>query len=322
MRGEKLYIRANEEKPQVDVLFDKGLQRGVYCGFETLDPYYTLKRGVTTYLYGAPFSGKTELWLDILVTLSEIYGYHHFVYVPETGNAAEIIAELISKVARKHFYKQFPGHINEQEYHRHMDWVHEYFVILDPKDKSVSIEDFYQQAEAAQAEYGIKFDTTTCDPFNELKHNLKEEDGRQDLYIENKLGLIRRDAVKNNRHNAIITHCRDQQKEKTKGVDGKDKFYYPIPSAREVSGGQAWYRKAMNMICVWRPPAGVPDDNGQPMEENEVHVIIQKYKPKGTGKIGTVKLFYDVTMNRYYEKHDGSKRYAGKRLEKSNQFPY
>jgi hypothetical protein len=67
------------------------------------------------------------------------------------------------------------------------------------------------------------------------------------------------------------------------------------------------------MISVWRPPFKLKDENGEPYEENEVHLTIQKYKPKGVGKRGTCKLYFDVTANRYYELHDGLKRYPAKR---------
>ena len=316
---QKIFFRVNEFRNDVEKLYEKGITRGVYAGYETLHEYYSIKMGVTTYIYGAPFSGKTEFWLDVLVTLSELYGYKHALYTPETGSKDEIVAELISKKARKPFYKQFNGHIEDAEYWQVIDWVNEYFFIIDP-DTDITPEEFLGAVKDIEQTYDIRIDTTVCDPFNELKHNFKNDDGRQDLYIENRLGMIRRDAQKNKRHNAVITHVGHQELSRGKNRDGVEANYYKPPTPQQIAGGQAWYRKAMNLICVYRPPSTFLDpETGAPHEENEVHIMIQKFKPKGTGKRGTVKLYYDINSNRYYEKINGDRRYAGKQLLKYDQ---
>ncbi len=308
----KLFYRLDETTADLDRLYEHGITRGVYLGFETMHEYLTLKLKGTTYIYGSPFSGKTEVWFEILCNLSEFYGWRHAIYSPETGEAHDIFAELISKRARKPFYKNLPNQINEQEYFKEREWVNEHFYVIDPKDKDLTIEEFYETVLEIEHHYNIKIETTTCDPFNELKHNFADDDGRQDLYIENRLGYIRKDAFSHNRHNAIITHVRDQ----TQVVLKDGSRYFPAASPRELAGGQAWFRKAMNMVSVWRPPAGIIDETtGTPYEDNEVHFIVNKFKPKGVGKKGTVRLYFDTVQNRYYEKFNGEKRYAGKKSE-------
>lgn len=310
----KIFYRVNEFREEVEHLYETGITRGAYVGFETLHEYFSLKMGATTYIYGAPFSGKTEFWLDVLVTLSELYGYRHVLYTPETGNRQQIVGELISKKCRKPFYKQFQGHVNDKEYWEAIDWVNEYFFIVDPEEE-VTVDDFYKAVDEIEKEYSVKVHTTMCDPFNELKHSLKDDDGRQDLYIENKLGFIRRNAQKHERHNAIITHVGQQELSKGRNAKGEEGVFYKPAMPQQIAGGQAWYRKAMNLISVYRPPFGFIDPNtGAPYEENETQIIIQKFKPKGTGKRGTVKLYFDIQQNRYYEKINGDKRYAGKQL--------
>ena len=80
----------------------------------------------------------------------------------------------------------------------------------------------------------------------------------------------------------------------------------------------AWNRKAMNLFALWRPPMGmVNPETNEPYHDNEVHVIIQKFKPKGTGKRGTVKFYFDVQSNRYYEIYKGERRYSGKQERKA-----
>lgn len=312
----KKHYRLSEVNADLDNLYERGITRGVYLGFENLHEFYSMKPSGTTYVYGSPFAGKTEFWFEVLINLSELYGWKHAIYSPESGEAHEIFAEIISKRARKPFYKNIPNHMEEQEYFREREWVNEHFFIIDPKDGDLTIEEFFTEVDALQKIYDVKISTTTCDPFNELKHNFSKDDGRQDLYIENRLGFIRRDSFANHRHNVILTHVADQ--EQTKLQDGTR--YYPPASPRELAGGQAWYRKAMNMICVWRPPSGMTDqETGVPYEDNETHIIIKKYKPKGVGKLGKVKVYFDAQQNRYYEKINGDRRYAGKKPEISIQ---
>lgn len=305
----KNHFRLSSVATQVGDLYEKGITRGAYLGFDSLHEYYSFKPTATTYIYGSPFSGKSEFLFESLVNLSELYGMKHAIYSPESGNPAEIFAEIISKRVRKQFYQNLPNHMSETEYLREKDWVDEHFFVIEPGDKDITIEGFFESVNDIESHYGVKINTTTCDPFNELKHSFAKDEGRQDLYIENRLGLIRKDAFANTRHNIVLTHTADQDPVKLK--DGA--MYYPPASPRQLAGGQAWYRKAMNMICVWRPPAGMIDiSTGTPYEENETHIIIRKYKPKGVGRLGTVKLYYDNNKNRYYEKiNGGDRRYAG-----------
>lgn len=98
---EKMWYSIDECYDSVKTLYREGLTKGAYCGFNSLDEFYSLKKGGTTYLYGSPTSGKTEFWLEVLMTTSELHGYKHVVYLPESGNRDNIIAELISKYAKK-----------------------------------------------------------------------------------------------------------------------------------------------------------------------------------------------------------------------------
>lgn len=312
MKTPRHVYRAHELSSAVEKLFVTGITRGAFAGFETLHEYFSIKRGVTTYIFGSPFSGKSEFWFEILLNLSELYGWRHAIFSPETGKASEIIAELISKRARAPFYKTNGDQMSEKDYHTAVAFIHEYFYIIDPGDEGMTLETFYKTVDEIEKADGVTIDSTLVDPYNELENDISTEGGRQDLFIEKQLGIVRRNAQAKNRHNVLITHCRDQQSVK-KTVDGREIWYYPPATAREIAGGQAWFRKAMNLINVWRPPVGWKENEWDtPAEENEAHIIIQKFKPKGTGKRGVVKLYFDTQRNRYYEKTDtGSRKFSG-----------
>jgi hypothetical protein len=190
-------------------------------------------------------------------------------------------------------------------------FIGEHFIVIDPKDDTMSLDDYYEMVDKVEKELDWKFATTTIDPFNEVKHDFS---GRQDLYIEELLGKCRRNARKTQRHNCLITHVRDQPI-----IEKDGKRFCPMPTPREFAGGQAWFRKGEQMIIVWRPPYGVTRDNGQgTYEANEAIIRIAKEKPKGASKKGDYTFFYNKEMNAYYCKDwDGVDSYADRTPIKS-----
>jgi hypothetical protein len=271
-------------------LHKEGYRRGYHCGFLNFYEYYSIVPGKLTYIVGSPTHGKTYFWFECLINLAQFFDLKHLVFSPEMGRPHEIYADLISMYMGQKFTT-----LNDSQLDEGKKFIDNHFTILEPRDKKFSIDDWFEQAEY-QKSIG-RVDTLTGDPFNEFDHDMRDDYNRQDLYIERQLGFIRRKADALNIHTCLITHPRDQQIQVTK--DGIR--YYPPPTAREYAGGQAWFRKGLGMIGLWRPAKGLTDENGMAYEENEVHVIIQKAKPRGIGKPGTVKLYFDSNRWRYYE---------------------
>jgi hypothetical protein len=305
-------IKAFDIQVKLETLYHEGITSGLSTGWPGLDEIITLKKGTSFYAYGQPGSGKTEFWMEVLINATERYGWKHVIYSPESGDPSHVIGELISKKFGKPFYKNQPGSITEQEFHQGTAWAQEYFRVIDPEDRTITVDTFFDSVEDAEKN-GFKADTTLIDPWNEVKHDYSTSNGRQDVYLEDQLGRINRDAIYKNRINAVITHI---QKQEVIFKDGKR--FYPPPTPREIAGGEAWFRKGMNMLCLWRPPHGLLDEAGQPYMENEVHVTVHKYKPKGTGKRGMKIFYYDWKHNKYYEFDEkGDKRYAARSKEKA-----
>jgi len=73
-----------------------------------------------------------------------------------------------------------------------------------------------------------------------------------------------------------------------------------------------WFRKGFMMVLVYRPPMGSTDETGQPVEDNETHIIVQKARPKGVGQTGTRTLYFDKPKNRYYQQTRDGISYAKK----------
>lgn len=295
-------------KAKTERLYETGISKGHLPGLRGLDKLYSFKMGATTYIMASPTAGKTSLEFEILINLSQRYGIKHVICSPETGNHEEIIAELVNVYCRKPFYKDYSDtlRLEEKEMYAAINWLNEHFFILDPEDKDLGVREFYETVDEFEIKSKNKIGITLIDPFNELSHNFSEDGGRQDLYIERVLGDVRKNARTKERHNIIATHCKDQLSQKSE--DGI--WYYPPPTVRDYAGGQSWYRKGLGMIGMWRPAKGLKDKNGYPYQDNEVHVFIQKAKPKGIGHIGTAILFYDTKRARYYENINGRDVYA------------
>ena len=311
MSKQKHYYQLSDVTNELFKLREKGLTRGKEIGFDFDKCGMSVKKGCTTYIAGAPASGKSEFWLEVLVNLSCIYGDNHIIFTPETGEVHEVFAELCHKYVNKPYFGKDGVKMTETDKAQSEYFIGEHFIVIDPKDDTMSLDEYYEMVDKVEKELDWKFATTTIDPFNEVKHDFS---GRQDLYIEELLGKCRRNARKTGRHNCLIAHVRDQPI-----IEKDGKRFCPMPTPREFAGGQAWFRKGEQMIIVWRPPYGVTRDNGQgTYEANEAIIRIAKEKPKGASKKGDYTFFYNKEMNAYYCKDwDGVDIYADRTPIKS-----
>jgi hypothetical protein len=220
---------------------------------------------------------------------------------------AELIAEICYKLVGKPYAKrEIHGKLVSMS-QAEKTWaeqvVSEYFYILDTEDMDSSVKDFkakdfYKYAQEAEQQFGIKFDGTLIDPWNDVVNETPEYGGREDLWLADALKIVRRDAKKNQRLNIVINHISDIKPQIDKDSGRR---YYPPALPSEWAGGRTWWRRAYLMILVYRPPVFLNDENGIPHAENVSHLIVQKAKPKGIATLGMAKLYWDWKTNRYYE---------------------
>jgi hypothetical protein len=305
-----------DHKKAVDELRNIGRPRGYPLGFKCLKDYYTILPGKTTYIYGPPFSGKSYLWFEFLINLSEYEGLKNGIFSEEMGKPHEVFWDLVQMVARVNVnYKLYDGSylkISQADYDKACEFVREYFYIISPSNQELSITEFFQMPDVIQSRFKVDINTLTGDPFNEFSVN-QHEIRYRDLWIGDQLKTVRRQSELLNIHTCIINHASDQQKVTKKIKDTKQEFeYYPVVTPRELFGGQEWYRKGMGMMSIWRPPVGFPDENGIPALENEIWIIIQKSKPRGMGKNGIIKLYLDHAKHRYYEETTFGNKFSHK----------
>lgn len=278
-----------------------GISRGHDTGFSCLDEIYSIKQGAYTIILAEPHSGKSEFGFELCMNQAAKFGKKIMVYSPETGSVADIFAELVHKHARRPVYKSKAGHLNDKELYQAAMWVDDRFNIVNSDDHSYTFEELMK----ACTDEDILF----IDPANEVRQDFAANYGtRQDLYIEDISADIRRWNKNHGKHTILTMHPASQQPiyDKESGST-----YFPMPKARQAAGGQAWYRKAMGWINLWRPPSWMINPRtGAPYDKFSLQINVQKAKPKGIGWVGDAELFWNPESNRYSERISGMDFYA------------
>lgn len=282
--------------------FKEGRPKGYHVGWDDLRHHYQVLLGYTTYIYGTPYSGKSQWLFEALINLAEFYDMKHAVLSPESGSADEVFEELIQIYAKKDFTNAFNNQMTEAEREAAEKFIDAHFIIIDPEelDVDLDVKDLLDYVDILERQYNTKIHTLTIDPWNELDH--EEENAARDRYLEKQLKLIRRNAKKNNRHIFVITHTKEQKQVTNKDGDS----FYPIATPSDIAGGPTWYRKGYMMLSFWRPTTYRSKDETiqvfkRTLRRNSTIIQIQKSKPKGVGAIGEVEIYYDAKRHRYYE---------------------
>ena len=277
---------------QLGILKKGGSPKGESTGFSCFDKHFTVKQGSYTFILGAPHQGKSELSFEI--GLNQIMRFKKKVMISssETGSVADIYAELIQKVSGRSIFNDVGIKITDEEFDKTVKYIDQWFSIVDTDDTAYSFQELFAMRTNEQI--------IIADPYNEHKHDMALYGNRQDLYIEDLMGEVRRLNKKANTHMIITLHPASQQLKEEK-INGISVRYYPMPLAREAAGGQALFRKAMTWINVWRPPVGLKGYHGKFYTANEMVYMVEKAKPKGVANKGMGSLYYDFDRNRYYE---------------------
>lgn len=298
--GEIHWSLQGEVWDQVLKNYRDGRPKAWDIGFECLRKFYKVVPGGWSVLYGSPYSGKTQFHFEQLINLSTFYGQRHCIFSPETGRKEEVFQELIQMVAKGDFHNDYGRQIPEHALTVAAEFIKNHFVVIDADDLEDGLTpgELFDYVDSLERRFEIKIDTLTIDPWNELEHLFENEV----QYLSKMLRMVRRRSKKSNRHTFIIHHVTDQKPIKVNGES-----VYPIPSPRDLAGGQTWYRKGMFMLAFWRHLRYGPTEEyyqlfGRTLMHNSTIIQIQKAKPKGYGTLGEAEVFYDAKTHRYYER--------------------
>jgi hypothetical protein len=292
---------------KLNTLREEGNQQGLSTGFDSLDGFVTLKKGYPLFIAGSPGAGKSEFTFELLLNTSILHGWKHFIYSGEGGSAEDVYADLIFKYIQAPYIKNnSPYAMSEADKTRGEMFINDHFVIANP-DLEFTLDDFLKAVKECEYELGITFDTTLFDPFNDIKEELKDHGNREDKYLASVLKQIRISSKVNKRIDIFVNHIAD-----IKAIIDRESNvrYMPPALPNEWSGGRTWWRRAFTMLLIYRPSSSLKDETGRTFEANETHVHVQKSKPKGVGKLGIAKLFWDWKRNRFYSWSGGDKIYS------------
>jgi len=302
--GYDMYVPFPDFEEEAEDLYRNGNRRGLDGRFPVSREFMSYKIGFTTYIYSAPFSGKTQFAISELTYLAERYDWKIAVFSLEMGSPKDVLAEVASVYIGKlynHSSKELKMTVQEKS--KAIDFFKKHFYVLDPvhkkKDIEMTVDNILKEVRKIEDKEGVHINSVYIDPISELDDGGEERIHKFTHHVNK---MVNKDARLYDRHNFLVSHVRDQQ-----GILDKteNKTYYPMPTPRDVSGGQNTFKQGYQMVCVYRPPDFVMNkDTGDFYAENETHVDVQKAKPKGVGKKGKFTLYFDWKTNRYYEDKD------------------
>lgn len=266
---------------RIDILYEKGWEKGVSTGWAEVDDLYTVRPGEFTVITGMPNSGKSN-WLDALaVNLAATHGWRFAVFSPENQPLEDHMARMIEKYIGCPFTDGPTPRMDKASLDLGKGWVNDHFFwVLPEDDNEWTIETVLDRAKSLVRRKGIT--GLIIDPWNELEHvrpsNLTETE-----YISQVLKHVRQFARRNGVHVWIVAHPTKMYRSK----DGE----YPVPTLYDISGSGHWRNKADNGIVVYR-------DFAEPLNPVEVHV--QKIRFRQIGKLGMARLAYKAATATYF----------------------
>jgi hypothetical protein len=297
----------------VSKIRETGSQRGVGTGFRDLDKLWTMKRGFPLFVAGAPHHGKSIFVKQLVVNAADNHGWRSLLFMAEEGGADDLIVDLVEMKMQMDARKLTPGGLpnercmSDQTFVDALSWVNRHFAIIDPDDVAntnipFTLDLFFEIARRES------FDMTVLDPWNDVDRDLEKHGGREDLQLTDALRDIRRESAQQNRIDIVVTHIAKVAADK-KADCGTRYQGHALPT--EWAGGQTWFRRAFTMLLVYRPPEGlVIDESGQPIEPGECWVYCQKTKPKGVGRLGMVKLWWQRDKHRFVERDESQNEFG------------
>jgi twinkle protein len=271
-------LHVTDVAQDVVALYREGLRGGVSTGFQTVDPYYTVRPGELTIVTGIPSHGKSQFLDALVVNLAKEQDWYIAICSPENLPVARHLAKLVEQHSGQPFREGPTARITQMDLLRTLDLLHEHFVFIAPDD-ALTVPDLLMKSKALVTRHGIR--GLIIDPWNEFDHT--RPDGQTETeYICASLGHIRRFARAHGVHVWVVAHPKMLSRDK----EGR----YPVPTPYDISGSAHWRNKADNCLTVWR-------DENEPDEP--VHLYVQKVRFREVGTVGTIHLRWNSVNGRY-----------------------
>jgi hypothetical protein len=323
MVTKKLTTAPLERKLAIEKRRLSNRRRGLDFAWPNLNELASLKKGYPIVIAGEGGVGKTELILDIMINASLMHKWVWIVMSPEMGDRDEIIEQLIEKVSKGQIVdilspseEADPNHLpmSNDTFNNCINWINKYFRILDPMENwtenfenlNLNLKNFFEQVGEEENRLGKKFDGVCIDPFNELDIDWSNIMNA----VKEELNVLIAWTKKKDYCTLLTNHVKDKREITSKDNDNELFFWTPPTKKEELAYGQQFDRKGYQIILVYNPHKTHQTMGAQSGDIEMKHsvenynnvreVIVQKSKPKGSGKTGKCRMFFDRNLNRYY----------------------
>jgi len=271
---------ASDYEEELMTLYDKGYGRGLSTGFKSLDEILTIAPGLHV-VTGSPSMGKSELIDAIAINLSLSNNLSWAVCSMENPVSTHL-AKLSEKIIGKRFYEGNSERMSKAELEEAKAFIEKHFVFLEQKDGNLqTIDSIIDCTKQAIMRFGSSSYGLIIDPYNFVEQRSGGNEN-QSMSISEMLSKL---IAFGQSHDLIIFFIAHPVKQ-YRNQDGK----YPVPDGHSISGSASWLAKCQAGFTIHR--SGNADDH-QP----EIHVWKMRFK--WHGKMGSVKLNYDINTGRF-----------------------
>ena len=265
---------ADDVREELELLFEKGLQKGAVLGMGELDDLLSVEVGRLLVVTGIPGDGKSEFLDEVAVHLSLNYDWRCAWFSPENFPVTLHHPKLIEKLIGKRFLK---GIMKPMEFDAAIGYLsHNFFDIL--PEEGYQVDTILEKAEALVRRKGIR--VFILDPYNCLEHQIPTGQS-ETQYISEFLEKLRSFA---RRKQVLVILAAHPVKMKKDPISGK----YPVPTMYDISGSAAFFNKADFGLAIER-------DRSQGV--TRVHV--QKVKFRHLGQPGVAAFQYNTHCGRF-----------------------
>ena len=271
---------ASDVREELELLFEKGLQKGAVLRMGELDGLLSLEVGRLMIVTGIPGDGKSEFLDEMAVRLSLHYDWRCAWFSPENFPVTLHHPKLIEKLIGKRFLK---GLISPMEFDAAVGYLsHNFFDIL--PEEGYRVDTILDKAEALVRRKGIR--VFILDPYNCLEHQIPTGQS-ETQYIGEFLEKLRSFA---RRRQVLVILAAHPTKMKKDPLAKK----FPVPTMYDISGSAAFFNKADFGIAIERDRT-----------QGVTRVHVQKVKFRHLGQPGVASFEYNTHNGRFVNFEEG-----------------
>ena len=265
---------ASDVRDELEVLFEKGLQKGAVLGMGDLDNLLSVEVGRLMIVTGIPGDGKSEFLDEMAVRYSLKYDWRCAWFSPENFPVTLHHPKLMEKLIGKRFMK---GLMLPMEFEAAVNYLsHNFFDIL--PEEGYRVDTILEKAETLVRRKGIR--VFILDPYNCLEHQIPMGQS-ETQYISEFLEKLRSFA---RRRQVLVVLAAHPTKMKKDPLTKQ----FPVPTMYDISGSAAFFNKADFGIAIERDRT-----------RGVTRVHVQKVKFRHLGQPGVASFQYNTCCGRF-----------------------